>query len=78
MNSKSLFSLGIFSTISLFTFLPETFAGVTCRTDSYGTTRYINEQKFRTDSYGTTRRSNGTTCELIVMANIGAINSQID
>ena len=37
-------------------------AGVTCRTDSYGTTRDNHGNSWRTDSYGTTHGSDGTTC----------------
>src|SRR5678816_4402227 len=37
---------------------------LTCRTDSFGTTRCDNGQTFRTDSFGTTRDNYGTRGEL--------------
>ena len=78
MNINKIITLGCFSAISFFTFIPDSYAGVTCRTDTFGTTRCSNGQTFRTDSFGTTRDnygnswrtdsfgttrgSNGTTC----------------
>ena len=35
--------------------------GLTCRTDSFGTTRCDNGQTFRTDSFGTTRDNYGNS-----------------
>ena len=34
---------------------------LTCRTDSFGTTRCDNAQTFRTDSFGTTRDNYGNS-----------------
>jgi hypothetical protein len=42
-----------------------TAQALSCRTDSFGTTRCDNGQTFRTDSFGTTRDNQAITGELI-------------
>ena len=40
---------------------PSALADLTCRTDSFGTTRCNNGTIYRTDSFGTTRDNRGNT-----------------